>query len=245
VTAKRALTIGLAGGVAVLLVAAALAGSAIQNALAPAAESGTPALFEVARGETLRSIAHNLEARGLVRDARGVIWLARWRDLSSELRAGEYLISPAQSPAEILERIAAGRVLTYEVVLPEGLTARQIGERLEAAQLVDAEAFEEVVRDPALAEKFGIEGETLEGYLFPETYRLPRGLAPEEVARILVEQFLKAWAVIEPAAREQELSQLEVVILASIVEKETGAAAERPLISAVFHNRLGSRRIPR
>jgi len=236
--AKRALTIGLGVLLIVASVAVIVAGIAIQDVLAPATESDTPVLFEVARGETLRTIAHNLETRGLVRDARSIVWLARWHDLAGELRAGEYLISPAQAPAEILKRIAAGRVETYEVVLPEGLTARQIGERLEAAQLVDAAAFEEVVRDKAMAEKFGVEGDTLEGYLFPETYRLPRGLAPEEVARILVGQFLDAWAVIEPAAREQELSQLEVVTLASIVEKETGAAAERPLISAVFHNRL-------
>ncbi len=237
-TAKRSLKIALAGGMGVLLVAAIVASVAVQRALAPAAESDAPVLFAVARGETLRSIAHNLEARGLVRDARSVIWLARWRSLAAELRAGEYLISPAQDPGEILARIAAGEVETYEVVLPEGLTARQIGERLEAAQLVDAEAFEEVVRDPAQAKRFGIEGQTLEGYLFPETYRLPRGLAPDEVARILVSQFLEAWAAIEPTAREQELSQLEVVTLASIVEKETGAASERALIAAVFRNRL-------
>ncbi len=240
-TAKRALKIALAGGVGVLLVAAAVAGITVQRALAPAAESEsdvTAVLFAVARGETLRSIANNLEGRGLVRDARSIIWLARWRGLASDLRAGEYLISPAQGPDEILARIAAGQVETYEVVLPEGLTARQIGERLEAAQLVDAEAFEKVVRDPAAAEKLGIEGQTLEGYLFPETYRLPRGLAPEEVARTLIDQFLETWAAIEPAAREQELSQLEVVTLASIVEKETGAAIERPLIAAVFRNRL-------
>ena len=241
----RARKIGLAGGVGLALIAAAVAGTFVQRALAPVAESGSPSesggsavLFAVARGETLRSIANHLEERGLVRDARSVIWLARWHGLASDLRAGEYLISPTQGPDEILARIAAGQVETYEVVLPEGLTARQIGERLEAAQLVDAEAFEKVVRDPAVAEKLGIDGQTLEGYLFPETYRLPRGLAPEEVARTLIDQFLETWAAIAPAAREQELSQLEVVTLASIVEKETGAASERPLIAAVFRNRL-------
>ncbi len=237
-TAKRGLKIALAGGLGVLLVAAIVASVAVQRALAPAAESDAPVLFAVARGETLSSIAHNLEARGLVRDARSVIWLARWRSLAGELRAGEYLISPAQDPGEILARIAAGEVETYEVVLPEGLTARQIGERLEAAQLVVAEDFDKVVRDPAVVAKLGVEGPTLEGYLFPETYRLPRGLSAEEVAHILVSQFRETWLEIAPAAREQELSMLEVVTLASIVEKETGAANERPLIAAVFRNRL-------
>jgi len=237
-TARSALKIGLVGGLGILLIATLVAGTAVQRALAPAAEVDAPVLFAVARGETLRSIAHNLEERGLVRDSRSIIWLARWRDLAGELRAGEYLISPSQGPEEILERIAAGQVETYQVALPEGLTARQIGERLEAAQLVEAEAFEKIVRDPALAEKLGIEGQTLEGYLFPETYRLPRGLPPEEVARVLVGQFFEAWKSIEPAAREQKLSMLDVVTLASIVEKETGAADERPLIAAVFRNRL-------
>ena len=234
-TIRRAL---IAAGLAALL-SAVVGGLTLRHTLSPARATDTEkVLFSVARGETLRTIAGNLEARGLIRDARSIVWLARLRGMASELRAGEYLISAALGPGEILERIAAGQVETYEIVLPEGLTARQIGLRLEEAKLADARDFEAVVRNPASPKKLGLEGESLEGYLFPETYRLPRGLPAQEVARILVGEFLEAWGEIAPAAAEREMSMHAVVTLASIVEKETGAAEERPLIASVFLNRL-------
>ena len=131
---------------------------------------------------------------------------------------GEYRLSAEQRPDEILSRIAEGRVETYPVVIPEGLTARKIGERLEAAGLVSAAEFRPFVENPASAAKLGVEGSSLEGYLFPETYRLPHGLAPAEVAKVMVDQFLGVWREIAPRAHEQGLSMHDVVILASIVE---------------------------
>ena len=225
-------------GIALLLVVAGGVAVTVQQALAPANPSAEPALFRVQRGAPLARIARNLETGGFVKDARTVIWLAEYRDLASRLKAGEYRISAALTPVEILERIAAGTVETYEVVLPEGLTAAQIGERIEAAALVDAEEFAKIVGDPATAQVLGVEGDTLEGYLFPETYRLPRDLPPLEIARAMVSEFRAVWKEVEPKAREQDLSMREVVTLASIIEKETGAAEERPLIASVFRNRL-------
>jgi UPF0755 protein len=154
------------------------------------------------------------------------------------MQRGEYRLSPAQPPGEILEWIASGRVVEHEVAFPEGLTAAQFAERLAAAGLVERDAFLAVVQDPAAPAQLGVEGSSLEGYLFPETYRFPRGLAPVEIARAMVGQFLAAWAGIEPRARERGLSMRDVVILASLIEKETGAADERPLIASVFLNRL-------
>jgi UPF0755 protein len=124
------------------------------------------------------------------------------------------------------------------VVVPEGLTAARAALRLEATGLADAADFTAVVEDPASAAALGVEGATLEGYLFPDTYRLPHGLAPREVAKVLVDRFLEVWHEIEPRARDQKLSMREVVTLASIVEKETAASDERPLIASVFRNRL-------
>jgi UPF0755 protein len=161
--------------------------------------------------------------------------------VADELRSGEYALSPTLSPAQILGRIVAGRVRTLEVVIPEGLTAAEIAGRLEAVGLADADAFLGAVRDPTLAAALGVEGESLEGYLFPETYQLARGLEPREIARTLVAQFLYAWRSLEPDARARGLSMRETVTLASIVEKETGAPDERPLIASVFHNRLARR----
>jgi UPF0755 protein len=142
------------------------------------------------------------------------------------------------APAAILEALAAGRVANWKVAVPEGFTAAQIASRLAAEGLAEEEAFLAVANDPASASQLGVEGESLEGYLFPETYRLPRGLPPLEIARTMVEQFHSTWREIAPGAAESGLSMREVVTLASIVEKETGVPAERPLIAAVFLNRL-------
>jgi peptidoglycan lytic transglycosylase G len=223
---------------AALALALVAAAAALSARLGPRSEDAAETVFEVRRGDSLRAVAERLEAEGLVRDGRVATWWAWLRGQAGELRAGEYLLSPAMSAGEILDRIAAGKVATWEVVIPEGLTAAEIGARLAARGLVDPEEFAAAVADPELARELGIPAPTLEGYLFPETYRLPRGLSGAEVARILVEHFQQTWSQLEPEAEKRGLAMHEVVILASIVEKETGAASERPLIASVFANRL-------
>ena len=183
----------------------------------------------------------DLESEGLVKNGEALQWLARYRGQENALKAGEYPLSPSLPAEEVLRRITSGVAATYEVSIPEGFTAVMIGERLAARGLADAADFAAVVADPAIPAEFGVEGPTLEGYLFPETYRLPKGLPAKEVARVMVDHFLAVWSELAPAAAEQGLSMREVVTLASVVEKETGAPQERPLISSVFHNRLAKR----
>ena len=223
---------------AALLLVAVTGGAMIATLLEPRADEGGEVLFEVRKGESLRAIANRLEERGLVRDARATTWWARLRGQAGELHAGQYWLSPALSPSEIIDRFASGRVATWEVVIPEGLTAAEIGERLAARGIVDAREFTAAVADPALARELGIPAQSLEGYLFPETYRLPRGSTGPEVVRVLVEQFRAAWKQVEARAAERKLEMHPVVILASIVEKETGVPSERPMIASVFSNRL-------
>ncbi len=183
-------------------------------------------------------MATGLEAAGLVRDAETLVWLARWRGWESSIKAGEYELSPAWSAERVLEQIISGRVRTYTTVLPEGIRATEIAERLDEAGLTRREDFLRVVRDAAFAKSLGVPAPTLEGYLYPETYELPRDLPPEQLARILVDQFNAAWREIEPEAHGLELTKHQIVTLASIVEKETATPDERPLIAAVFLNRL-------
>jgi UPF0755 protein len=220
------------------LLLAGLAAAAAVGALQPRDPGGAEQVFVVAAGESLPEIARRLEQAGLVRHRLAVEFLGRAGGLAGRLQRGEYRLSPAQSPGEILEQIASGRVIAYEVAFPEGFTAAQFAERLADAGLADRDAFLALVRDPATAAQLGVEGGSLEGYLFPETYRFPRGLAPLELARAMVGQFLAVWAGIAPRARERGLAMRDVVILASLIEKETGAQAERPLIASVFLNRL-------
>jgi UPF0755 protein len=234
---RRTIAVAVAVVVLAMLGAAAVAGS-LRWALSPALASAPPAIFDVHPGVSLGQVARGLESRGLIRSAVAFKLLARYRKLDGALQVGEYELSAALAPGEILTRIAEGRVVAYEVVIPEGLVASQVALRLEAAGLSSAADFLAFALDPASAESLGVEGAGLEGYLFPETYRLARGLGVREIAEVLVDQFLEVWGEIEPQARLQELSMLEVVTLASIVEKETAAPHERPLIASVFRNRL-------
>ena len=223
---------------AIALLGAGAAAIALHQALSPADPEAGELVFTVAPGQPLGAIARQLEKDGLVRSATAVEWIARLRGLDGSLRAGEYALSAAQPPGAILSHLASGQTVSYPVVLPEGFTAAQIGARLASAGLVDEAAFAQAVRDPELIASLGIQAQSLEGYLFPETYLLPKGLAADELVRILVQPFLAIWREIEPLATAQGLSQREVVTLASIVEKETGVAEERPQVAAVFRNRL-------
>ena len=220
------------------LVASVAAGIEIAHRLAPAAPGGEPQVFADERGQALWQVARDLEKSGLVRDAQALVWLARFRGVEGRIHAGEYEISPAQTPQQVLDQITSGRVRSYRVVLPEGIRASEMAARLEAAGLTDAQAFLEAAEDPALAKSLDVPADRLEGYLYPETYDLPRNLPPETLARLLVAQFDAAWQEIGPLAEGLRLSKHEIVTLASIVEKETAAPEERPLIASVFLNRL-------
>jgi UPF0755 protein len=226
------------GGAALAVLLALGAAVWLARSLSPVGGTGGPIVVELAPGAPLARIARELEAAGAVRSARSFALLARWRGRGADLRAGEYEFERSLDAAGVLERIAAGRVRTHAVSLPEGLTAEEVAARLAERGLVDREAFLAFARSADAAASLGVEGPTLEGYLFPETYRLARGLAAADVAAALVRQFLAVWEEIAADARAADLSMAKTVTLASIVEKETGAPAERPLIAAVFLNRL-------
>lgn len=232
--------LGLAALVLALLCGAGAATGLVwlrQN-LQPARSEAPAEDFVVARGASVRSVAAALERRELIRSARAFELLARWRGLQGSMQVGEFSLSASMPPERILTMFAEGRVKTYEVVIPEGLRATEIAARLAAAGLVDEAAFLAVVDDPDAPARYGVQGPGLEGYLYPETYRFARGLPAESVVRVLVSHFLDVWHEIEPEATRQKLSMREVVTLASIVEKETAAPAERPVIAAVFRNRI-------
>ena len=214
------------------------AGVLVARSLSPLAGSEQSIEFRVQPGLSLGAVARDLERERLVRHAWAFETLARWRGLAGEIRAGEYDLSPHLTTGEILERIAEGRVRTYRIVIPEGLTAVEIAQRLEEEGLADPGEFLTAVRTQELVNELDVEGESLEGYLFPETYQLARGLPVAEIARAMVAQFHAVWPEIAPSSEALGLSMLETVTLASIVEKETGVPEERSLIAAVFHNRL-------
>jgi UPF0755 protein len=229
---------------ALVLLAAVGAGVAwawLQRELSPIAESDAAArevAYRVESGDSFWGVAAELERDGVIRNARVARWFAQSEDMASKLKIGEYRLSTAWSTPEIFQALTEGRVETHAVVIPEGFRATEIAARLEAAGLADADRFLTIVFDPTSPERFGVEGPTLEGYLFPDTYRFARGLPEERIVRAMVDQFLEVRREIADLDPDFALSMREHATLASIVEKETGAAHERPLIAAVFLNRM-------
>lgn len=229
----------IALGVAALVMAGALIQQA-RNSLEPASAQSDPRLFRVDRGASMAIVARDLADAGLVRSALSASLLARWLDLDGRLHVGEYELSPDQSTRQILEIVTSGRVKRWPVTIPEGSRVVDVADRLQEAGLAERDAFLAVATDPLIAAHLGVPGNTLEGYLYPDTYLLPRDMEPAEIAKTMVQQFERVWREeIEPRATESTLSKNEIVTLASIVEKETAAPTERPLIAAVFLNRLG------
>lgn len=208
--------------------------------LAALEPSGPNVIFNVERGTSLHKVARDLEEQGLA-DSMGFEWLTRFRGLTKEIQAGEYELSSALSAGEILLRLTQGKVVTYTLVIPEGFRATEIAKQLEDAELASSKDFLETVNDAGLVAKLGLEGTTLEGYLFPETYQFTRGLSSTQIVHAFTNQFHTAWSQIAPLAETSGLSMLEVVTLASLIEKETGLSQERIQISSVFRNRLKKR----
>ena len=209
----KRLAVVLAVFLAVGLVAAATSTLYVLEQLEPAKPGSMERVaFRVEPGSGLRQIANALEAAGLIRNADATVLSARLRGWESLLKAGEYDVSPGQSSDEVLQVLISGRVRTYPVVLPEGIRASEIASRLERAGLVEREAFLRVIDDPALASSLGVPAESLEGYLYPETYEIPGDLSNAEVAGVLVAQFDDAWSEIEPAAKGASLSKHEINI---------------------------------
>jgi UPF0755 protein len=201
---------------------------------------GSARAFEVASGETSRAIVERLEREGLIASALlARLHLSR-RLGDPPLRAGEYrFVSPASTVA-ILEQLRRGDVVTHPVTLVEGLTLFETADALAAAGFGPAAELAVEFSDSARVADLDPEATNLEGYLFPETYRFPRGAPARAIADTLVGEFRRRWErEVKPLLPGDEARTVrELVILASLVEKEAGAPEERPLVAAVYSNRL-------
>jgi UPF0755 protein len=193
----------------------------------------------VPKGASLRAISQDLAEQGLVTNGTLFSWWARWTGADRKIKTGEYEFTEALSPIELLERLQIGQGLRVVVTVPEGLTFRQIVAALTAKGLGSAESFFCLNTDPAFLEKWGLPPQGMEGYLFPDTYYFSRFASAAEILETMIGRF---YGVFQPEMYRQadtlNLSVHQVVTLASLIEKETGVAPERPLVSAVLHNRL-------
>jgi UPF0755 protein len=205
----------------------------------PAGTSETRTVVWIKPGQGFSETVAQLEKAGLVRYPEKFRWLAYLKRNERKIRAGEYMLSASMTPSTILDTLVRGKHLLHKVLIPEGATVFEIGQILEKAGLVSAEAFSQAAFDPGLIKALGVEGDTLEGYLFPETYRFPKGVTAAQIIKKMVGHFRTVFTP-EWTERTHALgfTTHKVVTLASIVEKETAKPEERGLIAAVFLNRL-------
>jgi UPF0755 protein len=211
----------------------------LEFAKKPANKSSTTAVFIVRPGQRLKSISENLHKMGILTHPFKFRLFAQMKRYDRRIRAGEYFLTASMTPTQILDIFTSGKVLLHRVTVPEGYTQRQIASVLEQAGLVSANEFLEAATDKGLLNAFKIEADSFEGYLFPDTYDFPKGVTSQKIISTMVKRF---WSQFKSEWKKQVdksgWSIHEVVTLASIIEKETGVAEERTIISSVFHNRL-------
>ncbi len=203
-----------------------------------AAASAPQVVVEIPRGAGALQVGEILAQAGVVRQAWLFALATRLGQQPGRLQAGEYGLSAAMTLRDILEMLEQGRVLQHLVLIPEGFTLAQILERLVQERLLAPGEAQALPGDHQLAASLGLGREGLEGYLFPDTYHFPKGLPAKAMLGAMVKRFQQAWEPLAPAAQAQGLSRRQAVTLASIIEREAKVPAERPLISAVYHNRL-------
>lgn len=193
----------------------------------------------IPEGSTFQQVASLLKGEQLIRSRWAFLLLGRTRDIDRKIRPGEYELDASLSSQEILAKLLSGRVVLHPVTIPEGYNLTQIADVLLSQQVTDAKEFTTLVRDRTFIATLGIEADSLEGYLFPETYSFPRGTKPRDVIKAMVDGLHRVWSAdMQEQAARMKLSLHQVLTLASVIEKETGSKEERELIAAVFHNRL-------
>lgn len=196
-------------------------------------------VYEVVPGKGFNSIAKDLENKGLVKNAFFFSVFARLKGDRSKVKVGEYLLRTNMTPSEILETIISGKSIARSFTVSEGLSVYEIADLYEKQGFGKAAEFLNLVRDPQLISGLlGRTQESLEGYLFPETYMLTKYTDAGTLISNMVKRFLYVYNEVQAQASLPGWNQHQIVTLASIIEKETGAPEERPLISSVFHNRL-------
>lgn len=215
--------------------------SAIQS---PASSDSTALVFTINPGETAATIAPRLQREGLVADSQLFLYLVRYRGVDAQLEAGEYELRSSMTMDEIVDTLQHGRLRDVTVTIPEGKRAEEVAALLEDSGAVDSETFMAMVRSGSAAYDFLSDRPadapaSVEGYLFPETYRIPVDYDAAQVLDLLLFTFGERFtAEMRQAAADSGMTVHQVVTLASIVEREAVVAEERPIIASVYLNRL-------
>jgi UPF0755 protein len=188
---------------------------------------------------TAREIARSLEEKGILHFAFPFRVLAKLTHADRKLKAGLYRLNPRMSLWEVLTTLSEGKSELLALKVPEGYTTDQIAQELEKMKVMTVSDFMKTAQDTQTLKKLGVSGPTAEGFLFPETYRVPVGASSQALVELMVRQFFDSvGSDFEDRCRQRGLTPYQAVILASIVEREAQKADERPIVAGIMYNRL-------
>jgi UPF0755 protein len=214
-----------------------------QLLLKPVGNSRTEIIVEVPPGQSFTQTAYELQNKKLIRNAKVFHWYARIRGWAGKIKVGEYGLNQSMTPDEIIAILVSGKSLARSITIAEGLNIFDIAAEFERQNICTQKEFLAIVEDKAFIQSLlGENLASLEGYLYPETYKYTKYEGAKAIVTAMVKRFLTVWND-QLAAETGKLKwpRNQIVTLASIIEKETGAEFERPLISSVFHNRIQKR----
>ncbi|MGC8926332.1 MAG: endolytic transglycosylase MltG [Myxococcota bacterium] len=197
--------------------------------------------LRIKKGMSDSEVARLIYEKGLVSNEKRFYYFLRFlhKKKGLEVKSGEYLLSPDMTPWEIAEKMIKRDVIRYRVTIPEGLRYEEVAQILEREGVAIADEFINLCKDRVYLSSLGIEGESCEGYLLPDTYMIEKGLDVKEVFKIINDEFKKrVGAGYIEKAKEMGFSLYQVLIIASMIEKEARLDSERPIIASVILNRL-------
>ncbi len=196
-------------------------------------------VVSIPKGKSTREIGTILADAGVINDDIRFLLLAKVSGYAGRLQAGEFLFETGKRPLTVLRTLATARSIQYSITIPEGLKSSEIATIFSEGGWCHPHSFANLIADKKFISEIGFEGvDSLEGYLYPDTYKLTKDLrSADKIIGLMVNRFTKVWTEMTEGLEEKPDRQ-KTVILASIVEKETGTPSERPLIAGVFHNRL-------
>ncbi len=196
-------------------------------------------VFEIERGSSASLIARKLKKENIIEKKWPFLAAYRLFYPKEKLIAGEYEFNPPISVKEVLKKILRGDIILHPVTIPEGLTIAEMADLLSRKYSFNEEKILRLAKNTQLISSLDAKAQDLEGYLFPETYHIPKNTSEAELIEIMVNQFRKTFTPQwKERAKEMEMEIRDIVTLASLIEEEASVPEEKPLISSVFHNRL-------
>jgi len=198
-----------------------------------------PAEVRVEQGDSLATVIRKLREQRIISNGLFFSLWARFSGAEKKLHPGLYRFEAGVAPREVLDRLVNGKGIFQTVTIPEGLTVNEIATLLDRMRIADRQRFLVEAANPNLLATLGLLDKGIEGYLFPSTYYFTPATPEKDIIIMMAEQFRKAsQPLLGQRGDADHLTPHQVLTLASIIEKETGVEMERPLVSAVFHNRL-------